>query len=67
MTRRKNISGDLIESIVAHQSEKGYKTISKQFEVNYSTIRKIIRGKSQIPDLSLIEILWRDFRRALHK
>ncbi|MEE6521276.1 hypothetical protein FKM82_019399 [Ascaphus truei] len=44
MPRRKNISNDLREAIVAaHQSEKGYKAISKQFKVYHSTVRKIIQ------------------------
>ncbi|KAM3912509.1 uncharacterized protein RB166_019314 isoform 2-T2 [Leptodactylus fuscus] len=43
MPRRKEISNDLREAIVAaHQSGKGYKAISKQFEVHHSTVRKII-------------------------
>jgi len=41
--RRKDISNDLKEVIVAAQkSEKGYKAISKQFEVHHFTGRKII-------------------------
>ncbi|MEE6522209.1 hypothetical protein FKM82_020645 [Ascaphus truei] len=44
MPRRKDISNDLREAIVAaHQSGKGYKAISKQFKVHHSTGRKIIQ------------------------
>jgi len=43
MPRRKDISNDLREAIVAaHQSGKGFKAISKLFKVHHSTERKII-------------------------
>lgn len=43
MPRRKDISNDLREEIVAaYLSGKCYKVISKQFEVYTSTVRKII-------------------------
>ena len=41
MTRRKDISNDLLEAIVAaHQCGKGYKDISKQFAVYYCSVKK---------------------------
>lgn len=40
---RKHNSNDFIEAnVAAHRSEKGYRDISKQFEVHRSTLRKII-------------------------
>lgn len=42
MPRRKISSHDLREAIVvAHQSGKGYKAFSKQFEIHHSTARRI--------------------------
>ena len=46
MPRRKDISNDLREAIVAaHRSEKGYKDISKLFRVRHSTERLFPKGK----------------------
>ena len=43
MPRRKDISNNLREeTVAAHQSGKGYKTISKLFGVHHSAERKII-------------------------
>jgi len=54
MPRRKDISNDLGEAIVAaHRSGKGYKIISKLFGVHLSTERKIIYK-------------WKTFRTAVN-
>ena len=43
MSRRKNISNDQREAVVAdHQSGKGYKAISKLFGVHHLIVRKNI-------------------------
>jgi len=42
MPRRKDISNDFRAVVAAHQSDKCYTAISKQSEVHYSTVRKII-------------------------
>ena len=40
---KKDISNDLTEvTVAAHQSGEGYRTISKKFGVNNSTVREII-------------------------
>lgn len=41
VTRRKDISHDLREVVATPQSRKGYKAISKQFEIHYSTARRL--------------------------
>jgi len=51
MLRRKDISNDLKEAIVAaHQSGKGYKAISKQIGVHYSTERDYFSQVENIQD-----------------
>jgi len=49
MPRRKYISNDLREAVVAaHQSGKNYKNISKLFGIHHSTERKIIHKRENI-------------------
>ena len=53
MPRRKDISIDLRETIVAaHQSEKGYEAISKLFGVPHSTAREIIHKRKTFQTLN---------------
>ncbi len=43
MSRTKEITEDLGKRVdVAHQARKGYKTISKEFELHKSTVRQIV-------------------------
>ena len=51
MPRRKDISSNVREAIIAaHQSGKGYKTISKQLGVHHSTVRMIIHNRENTED-----------------
>ncbi len=43
MSQTKEITEDLRKRVdVAHQARKGYKTISKEFELHKSTVRQIV-------------------------
>lgn len=50
MSKRKVISHDIIVEVIvpAHQSGKGYKTVSKQFEFRHSTVSRIVWTESYI-------------------
>lgn len=49
-----NDVGEEKEAIVAaHQSDKGYKGICKQFEVHYFTVKRLFTSRKHLKQLSI--------------
>ncbi len=60
MSRTKEITEDLGKRVdVAHQARKGYKTISKEFELHKSTVRQIVykwrNSRSLLPSREVVD------------